>query len=167
MTTKLVPVFLLALFALAILSVSMMIVNLGPALSSVQSIKPVTGIDKAPVVSIPNEVPQVDVPEVSEPIEVPQVDTRNSHAETKHGVDEATLIRDCLGKNGSLLTMYFKGSTHNKHVRICQLESGEFGLQFLKEGSTGKTREITAFIRRQANSLKDVMDYLMGTGYVP
>lgn len=75
-----------------------------------------------------------------------------SHAEIKHGTDEANSVRNCIDKNGAssvwMTTNTKTGKT--KTGIVCKLDTGEFGIQVLEDGEN----EVTAFIRRRVDQVK-------------
>jgi hypothetical protein len=83
-----------------------------------------------------------------------------SHAEARHGSDALT-VRNCLENNGP--DLIFDNPTRGTKMVVCYLDDNHYGIQIIRKVN-GKWEEVTAFIRRNAKSWDDLLDWAEGTG---
>lgn len=87
------------------------------------------------------------------------------HAVTRHGLTEAVTVRDCLKKNGAM-QLWINPSTGH-HSEICQITDedvkGNFGARI---SANDLKDDVTFFVFRKMHTLKQVVQYMINSGYV-
>lgn len=87
----------------------------------------------------------------------------HSHALEEHP-NTAPLVHECMKDKGPY--MQFQINKNERYLRICLVdeEAGQIGFQIVD--IVGKeAKELTAYVKNNVNSIRDVLDYALRNGY--
>ena len=91
---------------------------------------------------------------------VGQILVEQSHAVLKHGLDATTSIRQCIDKNGPVMTVKVDMT---RFIQLCQVD-GKFGLRVLDKVNN-VWQERTAYFKDALKNFSDVCKWMDQNGY--